>query len=105
MSNIVESIEGTSGPVRALKIVWKTKQGLYTYNPTDDETVKVRLFDKNKKVIYESECQYKDENLLVYFPSDLPAGDYDYEVVIDLQENDEKRTVTLLSSKYHIGRR
>lgn len=108
MSNVVDTIEGTSGPLRALQIVWHTKEGPYKYIPAENEPVKIRFFDTKKEIIFENECRIEDDTVLIQFPSDMEAGDYDYEIIIELadEENpDNRRTVTLLSSKYHVSRR
>lgn len=108
MNNVVSTLEGDSGPVRTLMIVWQTQEGFYKYIPADNDIITVRVFDNGKNTITEEECKYKDGKVIIYFPSEVPAGDYDYEVTIVIPDDNnpgKKITKTLLSSKYHVGRR
>lgn len=103
MSNTIETYEGNAAVTRTVCITWSTKEGLYKYYPLENEKVKLRIFDEEGNTLIEKEAEFEDEEVLVTFPENLPPGDYDYEITIQLEEN-EKPT-TILSSKIHVGRR
>lgn len=103
MSNVIDTYEGNAAVTRTVCITWSTTEGKYRYYPLPNEKVKLRFFDKQGKTITETEAEFEDEEVLVTFPDDLPAGDYDYEITIQLEGND--KPTTILTSKFHVGRR
>lgn len=101
--NIITMYEGDSAATRTVCITWLTREGRYIYHSEPDDKVTVRVYDSDGKVFVEKEAEFDDGEVLITFPDDLKAGDYDYDVTI--QFKGKEKQVTILSSKIHVRRR
>lgn len=101
--NVITTYEGDSAATRTVCITWLTKEGRYIYHPDPDDKVAVRVYANDGTVLIEKEALFVDGEVLITFPDNLVAGDYDYDVTIHLE--DREKPITILSSKIHVRRR
>lgn len=76
---------------RQVRIVWRTDEGLYEYRPKPEDTVTIRFYDEDHKLVATEDAEFKDGRVMVSFPTDQPAGFYEYNIV--LKRNNEEFTI------------
>lgn len=101
MNNIINTVKGNIAVIRDFKIYWAAPEGIYLYIPSENDIVKLRLFDSKGETIIEKECKTENNVTVVEFPEGLPLGYHDYELNLYMNKNTLPRTV--MSGKIHVS--